>query len=122
MFFYQCLGGYFEVNTKTFKWGPHPKGHRWNHHGQRVTDDDGHASMQALEECQFAESTWGPRYQSQALDYLLDEHSPNTRKTLQDLKDSQVLGLILNADGPSKRTRAKRKLIVGEYSNSESIG
>lgn len=94
-------------------------GHRWNHTGKRVTDDEGHASMQDLEECQFAESTWGPRYQSQAMDYLLDEHSPNTRRTLQDLKDSRVLDIILNADGPFKRTRAKRKLVVGECSNTQ---
>lgn len=119
MFFFQCLGGYFDLSSNTFKWGPHPMGHRWNQYGKRVTDGEGRASMEDLEECQYAESTWGPRYQSQALDYLLDVHSPLTRRTLQDLKDSRVLDLILNADGPFNRTRAKRKLLVGECSNPQ---
>lgn len=120
MFFFQCLGGYFDNTSKTFKWGPHPHGHRWNHDGRRVTNEDGLASQEDLEACQYAESSWGPAYKSQAVDYLLDTHSPNTKRVLQELKDSSLLDAILNADGPARRTRAKRKLVVGESSNTRA--
>ena len=45
------------------------------------------------------------RYQSQALlDYLLDQHTPNTKITLKDLKDYNALEKILNAEDPFKQT------------------
>jgi len=27
-FFFQCLGGYYNKASRTFKWGCHPQGHR----------------------------------------------------------------------------------------------
>ena len=118
-FFYQCLGGYFDKNSSTFKWGPHPQGHRWNFQGERTANRDENASLEDLNDAQYLDSTYGPYYMSQALDYLLEAHSPQTTRTLQALKDSKVLESILNADGPASRTRAKRKLEVGESSNYE---
>jgi len=67
----------------------------------------------------YLDSTYGPYYQSQALDYLLELHSPQTTWTLQAPKDSHVLESILNADRPTARTLAKRKLRLGETSNIE---
>ena len=61
--------------------------------------------------------SYGPYYMSQTIDYLLEQHSPQTIRTLQALKDSNVLESILNANGPASHTRAKHKLVVGESSN-----
>ena len=118
-FFFQCLGGYFDKNSATFKWGPHPEGQRWNLDRQRVANQAENASIRDLTSLASSDYTYGPYYQSQALDYLLEAHSPQTMRTLQALKDSNVLESILNVDGPTSRTRAKRKLGVGESSNYE---
>jgi len=67
----------------------------------------------------YLDSTYGPYYQSQVHDYLLEWHSLQTTRTLEALKDSHVLESILNADGPAARTCAKRKLGLGETENTE---
>jgi hypothetical protein len=118
-FFFQCLGGYWDKTSSTFKWGPHPQRHRWNLEGERVANQDDSASLEDLTSMAYLDSTYGPYYQSQALDYLLEAHSPQTTRTLQALQDSNVLQSILKADGPASRTRAKRKLGVGEASTYE---
>jgi hypothetical protein len=84
-----------------------------------VANQDDNASMEDLNSMAYLDSTYGPYYQSQALDYLLEAHSPQTTRTLQALKDSNVLESILNADGPASRTRARRKLGVRESSTYE---
>ena len=118
-FFFQCLGGYFDKKSQTFKWGRHPQCHRWNFDGQKVSNQDVHATREELTNMALLDSTYGPYYMSQTVDYLLEQHSPQTMRTLQALKDSNVLESILNANGPASRTRAKRKLEVGESSNHE---
>ena len=116
-FFFQCLGGFFDKESQTFKWGRHPKSHRWNSEGFRVSNQTADASLEDLSDMAFLDSTYGPYYVSQTVDYLLEQHSPQTMRTLQALRNSNILESILNADGPASRTRAKRKLVVGESSN-----
>jgi hypothetical protein len=118
-FFFQCLGGYFDKNSETFKWGQHPQCFRWNFEGKKVSNQTANASEEDLTNMAYLDSTYGPYYMSQAMDYLLEQHSPQTKRTLQALKDSNVLESILNANGPASRTRAKRKIGVGESSNHE---
>lgn len=81
-FFFQCLGGYFDKSSRTFKWGLHPQGHRWNLEGERMVNRDENASMEDLNDAAYLDSKYGPYFQSQALDYLLEVHSPQTTKSL----------------------------------------
>jgi hypothetical protein len=50
------------------------------------------------------------------MDYLLDKHSLETLKTLEQLKDSEFLKTILEVDGPAQRTRLqlRRCLVLGD--------
>jgi hypothetical protein len=118
-FFFQCLGGYFDKTTRTFKWGAHPNGHRWNLEGQRGVNRTDQTSVEDLTSMAYLDSSYGPYYQSQAVDYLLELHSPQTKRTLEALKDSNVLQSILKANGPAARTRAKRKLQVQDSEHYE---
>jgi hypothetical protein len=84
-FFFQFLGGYWNKTSSTFKWGPHPQRHRWNLEGERVANQDDSASLEDLTNMAYLDSMYRPYYQSQALDYLLEAHSPQTTRTLQAL-------------------------------------
>jgi len=56
---------------------------------------------------------------------LLEAHSPQTTRTLQALKDSNVLESILNANGLASRTHVRRKLRVTRsltYEHGEGSG
>ena len=110
---------FFDEGSQTFKWGPHPQAHRWNSDGERVANKDDSTSVADLTSMAFEDSIYEPFYQSQMIDFLLEEHSPQTARTLQALKDSNVLASILNANGPACRTRAKRKLRVDDNSTYE---
>jgi hypothetical protein len=43
------------------------------------------------------------------IDFLLEQHSLETRRALDQMMNSQTLRIILEADGPAKWTRAKIK-------------
>jgi hypothetical protein len=60
-------------------------------------------------------SEWLERFKGEAVDYLLERHSPETLRTLQRLKDSEFLKTILEVDGPARRTRLqlRRRLVLG---------
>jgi len=120
MFFFQCLGGYLEEGTNTFRYGQHPKGHKWNADGRRITNEDGIATMDDMERIMYDESEWGPRYNSQALDFVMEQHSPHTKHILNQLRRSNILQEVLEAKGPATRTRAERKLV--EVIGHESSG
>jgi len=118
-FFFQCLGRYFDMAIQTFKWGVHPDGPCWNFGGEQGVNCDVNTFLEDLTSMAYLNSTYGPYYQSQALDYLLELHSPQTTRTLEALKDSHVLESILNADRPAARTCAKCKFGLGETENIE---
>jgi hypothetical protein len=47
---------------------------------------------------------WLKRFKGEAVDYLLERHSPKSLKTLQQLKDSEFLKAIHEVDGTSCST------------------
>jgi hypothetical protein len=61
-------------------------------------------------------SEWLERFKREAVDYLLERHSPETLRTLERLKDSEFLKTILEVDGPARRTRLqlRRRLVLGD--------
>jgi hypothetical protein len=46
-------------------------------------------------------SKWIEWFKGNAIDYLLEKHSLDTLKTLQQVKDSKFLKAILEVDGPT---------------------
>jgi hypothetical protein len=61
-------------------------------------------------------SEWLERFKGEAVDYLLERHSPKTLRTLEQLKDSEFLKTILEGDGPARWTRLqlRRRLVLGD--------
>jgi hypothetical protein len=60
-------------------------------------------------------SKWLERFKGEAVDYLLERHSLETLRTLERLKDSEFLKIILEVDGPAQQTRLqlRRHLVLG---------
>jgi hypothetical protein len=52
---------------------------------------------------------WKEKWKKETTDFLLEQHSPETRRTLDQMMNFQTLHTILEADGHTKRTRAKIK-------------
>jgi hypothetical protein len=103
--FYQILNGYWDSMNKKFQFGTHPDGYLWDVEGNLVTDLEGHASISLRTALQFSESEWKERWRKEAI----EQHSPETKRALDQMMNSQILRTILEADGPAKRTRAKIK-------------
>jgi hypothetical protein len=61
-------------------------------------------------------SEWLERFKGEAVDYLLERHSPETLRTLERLKDLVFLKTILEVDRPARRTRLQlqRRLVLGD--------
>lgn len=116
-FFFQCFSGYWDEVEKVFRFGPHPQGFKWKSSGHRVLADDleGDADEPPIQELlMFDESEWIGIFKRDAVDFLFEEHSPNTGRALQELKQSQFLRAVLEEDGPARRTRsAVRRLQLG---------
>jgi hypothetical protein len=114
-FFYQCFGGYWDERNKRFQLGQHPDGWLWNevrehiHHGIGIMSDDIRHNLT------LSTSEWLERFKGEAVDYLLERHSPETLRTLERLTDSEFLKTILEVDGPARRTRlqSRRRLALG---------
>jgi hypothetical protein len=65
-------------------------------------------------------SEWLQRFKGDAMDYLLEKHSPETLRTLEQLKNSEFLQAILEVDGPACRTRLQCKQhLVPEDKNDQ---
>ena len=111
-FFYQTMDRYWDSKAKKFKFGKHPKGFIWNRAGTMVTNMRGEASMSALEAVQMDLSEWKEIWRTEVVDYLLEEHSPETLRCLEELRNSQMLRNLGEVDGPFQqtRTRARRNL------------
>jgi hypothetical protein len=115
-FFYQCFGGYWDVGNHRFQFGHHPDGFRWNEVGERIHHGVGDMPNDISENLQLSESEWVQRFKGEAVDYLVEKHSPETLNTLKKLKDSDFLKAILEANGPARRTRSqlRRRLVLGD--------
>ena len=105
-FFYQTLDGYWDANNNRFQFGTHPQGLIWDKDGKLITNNEGHATMSAREAVQMDLSEWKELWKNEAVDFLLEEHSPQTLRTLAALRSSQILRSLSETDGPFKRTRS----------------
>jgi len=56
-------------------------------------------------------SAWKEIWKNEAVDYLLEEHSPATLRTLEEMRSSQILRNLTNVDGPFRRTRTRRNIL-----------
>ena len=81
-----------------------------------ITDHRGHADMDSRSAVQMDLSEWKEQWKNEAVDYLLDEHSPMTLRTLEELRNSQILRNLGEADGPYRRTRtrARRNILLDD--------
>ena len=115
-FFFQCFGGYWDVRNKRFQFGHHPDGFMWNEVGERIHHGVGVMPLNIAEDLQLSHSEWIQRFKGEAVDYLLERHSPETLRTLQRLKESDFLKAILETNGPAQRTRSqlRRRLVLGD--------
>lgn len=120
-FFFQCFNGYWDARAKRFQFGVHPNGWMWNELGVRITDDRGDAPMDVRNALQMSLSEWMERFKGDAVDFLLEEHSQETTRALRQMKDSDFLRAILEADGPARRTRSRtrKRLVLGESDDEE---
>jgi hypothetical protein len=114
-FFYQCFGGYWDETNKRFQLGQHPDGWLWNEIGERIHHGVGIMLDDIRHNLTLSTSEWLERFKGEAVDYLLERHSPETLRTLERLKDSEFLKTILEVDGPARRTRlhSRRRLALG---------
>jgi hypothetical protein len=122
-FFYQCFNGHWNEESHEFRFGPHPKNWLWNVGGVRVTDDDGvriveqgeYKAPTTRESVQFSESEWREIFKGDAIDFLLDEHSPGTRQALREMQGSQFMRDLMDEDGPTRRTRSRARRLYNPH-------
>jgi len=92
----------------------------WGVDGNRITNENmGLAThtdgdLNPTELMQLSESEWKEIFRKDGIDFLLEQHSPGTRKALDELMQSQILRALLEEDGPARRTRStSRRLRLG---------
>lgn len=62
----------------------------------------------------LSESEWRKIFVREGIDFLWEEHSPDTRRALHQLMQSQFLRAVLEEDKPARKTRsASRRLQLG---------
>jgi hypothetical protein len=115
-FFYQCFGGYWDETNKRFQLGQHPEGWIWNEVGECIHHGVGIMPANIRDNLTLSTSEWLEHFKGEAVDYLLERHSPETLRTLEWLKDSEFLKTILEGDGPARRTRLQlqKRLVLGD--------
>ena len=121
-FFYQTLDGYWDSVNNKFQYGKHPQGLLWDLNGNVVEQLGEPMAMDLRMALQMEESEWKETWKKDAVDFLLEEHSPETRRTLDALRNSQMLRALIEEDGPAKRTRAKKKLELPGGTGSSGAG
>ena len=57
----------------------------------------------------IVESNWTEVFKERAVDFFLEQHSPQTTRILNKMESSQYMKDILELDGPARRTRAAIK-------------
>jgi hypothetical protein len=100
--FYQTLNGYWDSMNRKFQFGTHLDGYLWDVEGNLVTDLEGHASISLHTALQFSKFEWKERWRKEAIDFLLEQYSPETKRALDQMMNSQILCTILEADGQRK--------------------
>jgi hypothetical protein len=88
-FFYQCFNGYWDERNWRFQFGPHPDGWMWNGKGERIIDGLGNIPKDIRLNLTLSTSEWLQRFKGDAMDYLLEKHSPETLQILERLKNSE---------------------------------
>ena len=107
--FYQILNGYWDSTNKKFQFSTHLDGYLWDVEGNLITDLDGHAPISLRTTLQYSESEWKEKWSKEAIDFLLEQHSLETKRAFDQMMNSQTLRTILETDGPTKQTRSKIK-------------
>jgi len=123
-FFYQTMDGFWNAEESKFQFGEHPNKLRWNRDGRLVSARGMEAPLDIQNAVQMDLSEWKEIWKSEAIDFLLEEHSPRTLRTLEELRNSQMLRNLTEADGPHRRTRARRPIFGSDEvgpSNTASI-
>jgi hypothetical protein len=100
---------YWNSTNKKFQFGTHLDGYLWDIEGNLITDLHGYVPISLRTALHYSESEWKEKWRKEAIDFLLEQHSPETRRALDQMMNFQTLRIILEADGPAKRTRAKIK-------------
>ena len=120
-FFFQCFNGYWDERANRFQFGVHPRGWMWNERGERITDDNGQATMDVRNALQLSLSEWMERFRGDAVDFLLEQHSQETTRALRQMRDSDFMRTILETDGPARRTRSRtrKRLVIGESDDED---
>lgn len=119
-FFYQVMGGYWDAVRRRFQFGRHPEGLLWNNQGRLVSNSGEETDLDIRNALQWEESQWKETWKEEAIDFLLEAHSPETMRTLNALRNSNMLTALINSDGPHRRTRAARRLITDGAGPSNS--
>ena len=70
---------------------------------------------------QLSLSEWMERFRGDAVDFLLEQHSQETTRALRQMRDSDFMRTILEADGPARRTRSRtrKRLVIGESDDED---
>jgi hypothetical protein len=71
-----------------------------NEKGGRIIDSYRNAPKDMRPNLILSASEWLKRFKGEAVDYLLEKHSLDTLRTLEQFKDSNFLKTILEVDGP----------------------
>jgi hypothetical protein len=106
-FFYQTLDGFWDSEKKRFQFGQHPEGKLWDREGNLVTDLRGWACLSTRNAVHMDLSEWKEIWKQEAVAYLLDSHTPETLRTLEELRNSQMVRVLGETDGPFRRTRTR---------------
>lgn len=108
-FFYQCFNGHWDDEKKCFVEGRHPSGQRWKKDGTLLSAEEGYSQLEIERAQANSESEWNELFTSDGIDFLLEQHSPETLQVLRQMESSQFVQGLLEVDGPALRTRSKSK-------------
>jgi hypothetical protein len=111
-----------DERNQRFQFRPHPNEWMWNEIGERIIDGVGNILEDIRLNLTLFTSEWLQRFKGDAVDYLLEKHSPETLRILERLKNSEFLQAILEVDGPTGRTRLQyRRCLVPEDDNDNHL-
>jgi hypothetical protein len=82
-FSYQCFNGYWNDRNKRFQFGKHPDRWIWNEKEERIHHSVGIMLEDIRDNLMLSTSEWLKRFKGEAVDYLLERHSPKTLRTLE---------------------------------------
>ena len=74
-----------------------------------ITDGRGQVDIDSQNEVQIDLLEWKEIWKMEAVNYLLNLHSPTRLQTLEELRNSQMLRTLIVVDGPYRRTRTRAR-------------